>query len=143
ISYSQNVIYVDSSVTSSGNGSSWSTALKTITEAIDSSSSGDTIKIAKGTYFEDTTLIIPHALMLRGGYPTGGGITQDTSSNRTIIVGDSTHGVISKTGSFNLSINHLIIQHGATYFGSGINISNSGILLIENSIIRINVASTY
>jgi len=142
IIYSQNVIYVDSSVTSSGNGSSWSTAKKDITTAISSSSSGDTIKIAKGTYFEDTTLIIPHALMLRGGYPTGGGTTQDTSSNRTIIDGDSAFGVISKNGDFDFSLNHLIIQRGSRAYGGGIsNISELGsVLTIENCIIRNNFA---
>jgi PKD repeat protein len=44
--------YVDNSVASSGNGTSWATAFKTITEAISAAVAGDTVNVAAGTYQE-------------------------------------------------------------------------------------------
>lgn len=139
---SQSIIYVDSSVTTSGAGNSWGTATKTITEAITISGSGDIIKIAKGTYQEDTTLIIPHTLTLQGGFSTGGGLTQDTNANRSIIDGNNLHGVISKDGNFKLTLNHLIVQNGEAENGAGISVVNGANLIIENSIVRNNHSSS-
>ena len=49
-----NVWYVDASVGSSGDGTSWETAFQTITEAHTAASDGDNIIIMDGTYDENT-----------------------------------------------------------------------------------------
>ena len=55
----QTSIYVDSSVASSGSGSSWSTAFKTLNEAlnvVNATSTGSyVVNVAKGTYFPPGT----------------------------------------------------------------------------------------
>jgi hypothetical protein len=86
----QTVIYVDSSRASSGVGTSWSTAYKTLKEATIFSNNNTAVKeirIAKGTYFpttntnRDSTFLISRGdIRLFGGYPSGGG-TRNSSLN--------------------------------------------------------------
>ncbi len=53
LSIQANVIYVDSSANTGGNGTSWVSAYKYLQDAIYNSSSGDSIWVAKGTYYPD------------------------------------------------------------------------------------------
>ncbi len=45
------VIYVDSAAVAGGNGTSWAKAYASLQDALDKATSGDTIFIAKGTYY--------------------------------------------------------------------------------------------
>ncbi|HUH75653.1 MAG TPA: right-handed parallel beta-helix repeat-containing protein, partial [Chitinophagales bacterium] len=93
----QSIIYVDSSKTSSGVGTSWSTAYKTLKEATITANNNTSIKeirIAKGTYFpttntnRDSTFLISRGdIRIYGGYPSGGG-TRNYATNPTILSGD-------------------------------------------------------
>lgn len=46
-------VFVNGSITKPGNGTSWSTAFKYLRDALDQTSTGDQIYVAKGTYFPD------------------------------------------------------------------------------------------
>lgn len=95
------ILYVDSSMAVSGNGTSWLQAYKTLSEALYSASINsnfDSILIAKGTYFptgvqystnRDSTFLLRKSggIKLYGGYPNGGGI-RSTATNTTILSGD-------------------------------------------------------
>ncbi len=48
--------YVDASVPSSGDGSTWDTAFKTIQEGIDASSHGDSVQVGQGVYAGEINL---------------------------------------------------------------------------------------
>jgi len=48
--------YVDASVTSSGDGTSWETAFKTITEGIKAARHDNTVHVAAGTYYENVII---------------------------------------------------------------------------------------
>ncbi|MBT5708503.1 MAG: hypothetical protein HOI66_19475, partial [Verrucomicrobia bacterium] len=69
-------IYVDSGVSSNGNGSSWATAKKTIGAALDIAVTGQQIWIAEGTYYpvsQSSTergafLSLPQGVSLIGGF---------------------------------------------------------------------------
>jgi pectin methylesterase-like acyl-CoA thioesterase len=56
--------YVDGAVASSGDGTSWATAFKTITEGINGASAGDAIHVAVGTYQE--RLVVNKQLSITG-----------------------------------------------------------------------------
>ena len=94
-------LYVDSAQTSSGTGTTWATAYKTLNEALNvangaSTASGYTIRVAKGTYYpggaqSDTTrdstfAILRGGLRLYGGYSSGGG-TRNVAAFPTILSG--------------------------------------------------------
>lgn len=99
--YAQTNLFVDSSRTSSGTGTSWATAYKTLNEALSAANGGSatayTINVAKGTYFpnglltsaeRDSTFIISRkGISLYGGFPSGGG-TRNVSACPVILSGD-------------------------------------------------------
>jgi predicted outer membrane repeat protein len=95
-------LYVDSSKLVTGVGTSWSTAFKTLNEALNTANAASTstkyvVHIAKGTYYppgvkgatnRDTTFFIARpGVTLYGGYPRGGG-TRNPSANPTILSGE-------------------------------------------------------
>lgn len=102
ISYSSNVVYVDSSIAVSGDGSSWVTAFKTLSEALDfaryCAENIDSILIARGTYYptglqsgtdRSSTFLIPQrgGIKLYGGFNSSNG-SRDIAGNPTILSGD-------------------------------------------------------
>jgi len=70
--YAGNIVYVDSDITSSGNGRTWESAMKTITEALAAAGDHDTIMVQKGIYDEGAVLnITQEGLRLIGMGTTG------------------------------------------------------------------------
>lgn len=99
-------LYVDGNVTTSGDGTAWNKAFKTLDEAMSATCAANTrINIAAGIYKptqkpvdlsgtrittadpRDVTFQIPPGVQLFGGYPAGGGI-RDIAANPTILSGD-------------------------------------------------------
>lgn len=93
-------IFVDEQNSGVGNdGSTWAKAFIDLQSALDVVTTGDVIKVAKGTYipskkgpgfpsdtWSDRTFHLPVQLTLEGGYPTGGG-TRDIPNNLTTLSG--------------------------------------------------------
>lgn len=154
-SQSTNILYVDGSVSQSGNGTSWANAFKTLSEALTALNGCpniNTIFIAKGTYYpsassnRDDAFIIPQRgdVKLYGGYPTGGG-TRDVLANPVILSGDigaannntdNSYHVMVITNT-NASADSIIID-GFTFAnananGSGSNRTTGGGLLLLNT----------
>ena len=70
------VWYVDGDMLSSGNGTTWSGAVKTIREAVDASIAGDEIWVKKGTYVLAIYTLNPHIIVdkavgIYGGFAGG------------------------------------------------------------------------
>jgi hypothetical protein len=96
--------YVDDSVTSSGDGKCWSTAKRTLQEALDLVTDNAVIYVAAGTYFpsepcdpmltdqRDRTFCIPEfTVSLKGGYRGGSGSNacdRDFVAFETILTGE-------------------------------------------------------
>ena len=96
VSFAQK-IYVDSSVATSGNGSSWASAYKELRDALAAAQSDNyitAIYVAKGTYKptndnnrDSAFTILRGNLRLYGGYSSGGG-SRDVNANPTLLNGD-------------------------------------------------------
>ncbi len=95
-------LYVDGSQTTSGAGTSWPAAFKTLGEALVVANANTTsayinIHVAKGTYYptgvqnstdrDSAFQLMRGGLWLFGGYPNGGG-TRNITANPTILSGD-------------------------------------------------------
>jgi len=112
-------LYVDQSVSSSGNGTSWSTAFKTLDEALfvaHNCSGVNTINVAAGTYrptkkpyasgveittsdARDITFHLANGVAMYGGFPNGGG-TRNIAANPSILSGDfNGNDVVTGSGS--------------------------------------------
>ena len=114
------IVYVDKTATGNNDGSSWVDAFTTITPAIAVSMNGDEIDIAQGIYIEVAELTIDKPLMLKGGFPLGGGV-QDIVNNPTTIDGNFSHRVIlDSNGTASPTIlEGLIIKNGLVQDDNG------------------------
>jgi hypothetical protein len=120
--------YVDGANGSDGNNClSWSTACKTISQAITNSVNGDTIYAATGVYTVSDLLIVNRTLIGAG-------------AGQTILDGNYANRVLQTSGL--TYIYSVTIRHGLTTGGNdGGAVFNYSTLLIANSIIEDNEAS--
>lgn len=120
-SFGQTVYYVNGSVGSSGNGTSWATAFKTIQEGIDAaynslttpSSQNAQVWVKEGTYYvyinsTDNTISMKEGVQIYGGFiGTETNLTQrDYETNETIIDGHQSSGSTNR------------VKHVVTAFGT-------------------------
>ncbi len=95
---SNTVIYVDSAAIGTNTGCSWTDAFNSLQDAILNSDAGDSILVAKGTYYPDVyngldhndrfrSFNIPDSVTVLGGFPNGGG-TRNSMINKTVMCGE-------------------------------------------------------
>ncbi len=132
VANAQTNLYVDASVASSGNGSSWGSAYRNLNEALNTANSGSgkyNINIAQGAYYPTTIsgsvatsrdssfVIYRKGISIFGGYPSGGG-TRNSKQFVTKISGD-----IGTTGTATDNIYHVLLV--------AVNTNNSDSLKID------------
>ena len=116
-------------------GTSWATAKATISAAISSVSSTDTVHVAAGTYTENISFV--SNLTLLGGYPATGGDSQNPSIYETIIDGRGMGSVVTFNFNTSCTIDGFTLQNGnASSDGGGINCINSSATISNNRIIN-------
>lgn len=93
----QNSIHVDVNNTSGAPDGTAGNPFQNIQQAIDSASSGDTVKVATGTYNENV-LIQEMEIILYGGY-NGDFSSRASDANLTTIQGDGTNSTVSLNGA--------------------------------------------
>ena len=119
--YASDIVYVDGSRTASGDGASWATAFRELSDALylaNHCSSITQILVAKGTYKptgdsnrdsnrDSSFTILRGGLKLYGGYPSGGGTYRNMGYNPTVLSGD-----IGKTGNDSDNSYHVLVIAG-------------------------------
>ena len=114
------VMYVDSSITTSGDGSSWSKAKKTISEGVTAANSGDSIWVAEGKYSE--LVILKSNLSLYGGFaktessPAG----RDLKHHKTIMDQSIARNGKPEDAAFVISEDENLLIDGFNITGAGI-----------------------
>lgn len=132
----QNVFYVDGSVSSSGNGSSWSGAFKTVQEGIDAASASLTnpssenaeVWVKSGTYYiyvnsDENTISMKEGVNIYGGF--NGTETQlserNWKTNVTILDGHQSDGS-------NNQVKHVVTAFGVELSESNFNQWTNGLI---------------
>jgi len=108
--------HVDASVSYSGDGSSWETALKTVQEGINVASEGDMVVVAQGTYVENIHFGGKN-LILRGTDPLDHGVVSST-----VIRGNRAGPAATFAGTEGETcmLSGFTIQDGSAAYGGGI-----------------------
>src|SRR5688500_1754024 len=167
------IIHVDDSAPPAGDGTSWNTAFRSLTKALNNSQPGDEIRIAQGAYRptkpngkRQKTFSIGDALLVQGGYAGFGASNPDElnpSQFKTTLSGDlnsndgsnfanngenSFHVVTMK----NAQLRGVIVQDGNANHpnqasphrnGAGVRCLESGNPLLVECVIRRNHASGF
>ena len=129
-------LYVDAAVAASGDGSSWQTAFKTISEAVRVAIPGGTVTVAPGTYRERVSFG-GKTLSLTGTDPSSPSV-----SAATIIDGGSAGPVVSFVGgeSAETLLSGFTITGGKADNGGGITCQGGAAPVISHNRIQGNVA---
>ena len=132
--------YVDGSVSTSGDGTSWGTAFKTIQDGIDAANDGDTVVVAEGTYAENI-MFRGRNITLRSTDPLDLNIVA-----RTVIDGNQAGSVVTFAGTEGptCALSGLTVRNGKADNGGGVCGGTWGIrthAAIENNVITANKAS--
>ena len=108
--------YVDASVASSGDGTTWETALQTIQQGINAATDGDTVLVAQGTYVENIGFKGKN-IVLTSTDPLDPQIVE-----KTIVDGNDSGSVVTFTGAENYpcTLSGFTIRNGTAQAGAGI-----------------------
>lgn len=150
--YEEGTWFVDCSVSSSGAGITWGSAFKTVQEAIDAASAGDSIWVAKGTYTgagsaTDPVIELKSGIKLFGGFLGLENYLHERGPDHitSTLDGENFHNHVVVAAS-DTTIDRFIIENGRAT-GSGNNGNGAGIyansvnaLVVSDCTIRNNTA---
>jgi hypothetical protein len=133
--YSHTTIYVDSSIAVAGDGGTWATALKALSDAVNiarRAGNVNTIRVAKGTYYptgsqfssdrDSAFAILRGGLKMYGGYPSGGSNSRNYNLYPTYLDGN-----INTTANYDNSYHIMVLA------GIG---SNEDSVIIDGFVLR-------
>ncbi len=128
--------YVDGSVASSGDGTSWATAVKTIAEGVTkAATAGDEVVVAAGTYSVSATITLSNAITVRGATGNPADVTVDGLG--------TIQGPVFKFSNSGAIVADLRIYRGGAYKGlkGSVHLASGGTLsncIVEGSVMTGN-----
>lgn len=138
-------VYVDLNAAGSNDGTSWADAFTDITQASNFMNSlcladeSSQILIAQGSYLVSNEIVINYPIIIKGGFPTGGG-PQDIESYTTTIKATETNRVLKANHiSGTLYLEGLVVTEGYLYYTNplvGAGIYTNGDLILNQVVIR-------
>lgn len=146
---------------SNGTGSSWTNAMTSVRAAVTSATPGDTIKVAKGTYYAGASqtngIVLSDSILVLGGYPDSGSpidADRNPGMNFTVLSGLQNAGstvadyhVLYASGVLNTcTVDGFVVQNGGISNGNtagqnrggGISIENGANITVRNCVFRNN-----
>lgn len=117
-----------------------------IQQAIDSSLSGDVVRVAEGTYHEAISIIGKSDLTINGSYSGNLFSGRDYSVTPSIIDSQGIGNTILVSNSINIAIDGFVIKNGQAVDGAGLKIFSDGastntVAVLSNSVITENIAT--
>ena len=164
------VVYVDGAIVSSGGGTSWNDAVKTIQEGVDAAVTNDEIWVKQGVYLLTDQITIAKTLSIYGGFQgteqnreqrdweafatviDGNGATRCFSTDAAVTFDGLTiqngsavdnGGAINKSGYFTLYVNNCTFINNSAVSSGGAIYSYNGSIAIENSQFGGNTAASF
>ncbi len=134
--------YVAPTGTDSGDCSNSNTPCRTVQYALDQAGSGDTVKIAAGTYTGSGSQVVNIAknITLIGGYAPPDWTNSSPQANATVLDGQNARRVVNITSSTIVTLEGLQVVNGNGDLGGGL-YANSSTLTLTNNLFRANAAT--
>ena len=145
---SANTYYVNPNAFGANDGSSWANAFTRLQSALSVAASGDSIKVAAGTYipsniqYTPLTFIIGRGIVLLGGYPAVGNPTdaqRDWVNQPTILSNTGYSGILASLT--NVDTATIVDGFQVTAGSPGLVITNCSGLIIRNTLFQQNAES--
>ena len=132
-------IYVNAAVATSGDGSSWAKAYKSLGSGVSAAPTGSEIWVAEGVY--NSSITIYGNLVIRGGFRGDETLPEERDGGRLTIISGLGSRPITVSGSRIVTLDGLVLTGGLQYTGGAFNASGTTSTLV-NCIITGNGAGT-
>ncbi|AXY73091.1 T9SS C-terminal target domain-containing protein [Paraflavitalea soli] len=149
---SAQIIYVDKTATGANNGSSWTNAFTTLTDAVQEANNLpaiNEIRMAKNSTYTGNEYFIRRSYNISGGWDKATNSQPGGITNATILDGELTHRIMNIVTGVTVHLSGLHFTRGGNISSNGGGLHTAGIVTVnecfftENKVIALPVPITY